>query len=43
MTGSEGYARSRDFIWSGLLNTTAVTLLVFAFCYFLGPSILALQ
>ncbi len=40
MTSSDGYARSKDFILSGFLNTVGITLLVFFFCYFAGPVIL---
>jgi len=40
LSGSEGYANPRDFIKSGFCNTVVVTLIVFAFCYFLGPTIL---
>ena len=40
LTSSEGYAQSKDFIMSGFLNTVAITVLTFAFCYFVGPMIL---
>lgn len=40
LTSSEGYAQSKDFIVSGFLNTVAITVLTFAFCYFVGPMIL---
>lgn len=40
LSGSEGYANPKDFIVSRFCNTVVVTVIVFIFCYFLGPVIL---
>lgn len=40
LSGSEGYADPKDFVVSGFCNTLFVTVIVFVFCYYLGPLIL---
>ena len=40
IAGSEGYAQPKDFIISGFLNTTIVTVITFGLCWLVGPMIL---
>ena len=40
IAGSEGYAQPKDFIISGFLNTTIVTVLTFGLCWLVGPMVL---
>ena len=37
IAGSEGYAQPKDFIISGFLNTTIVTVITFGLCWLVGP------
>ena len=40
IAGSEGYAQPKDFIISGFLNTTIVTVITFGLCWLVGPMVL---
>ena len=40
LAGGEGYARSKDFVINGFLQTTVATVVVFVYCYVVGPLVL---